>query len=117
MSVNLSGSRVFLSASFPTGSRGERYRPYDPAEVADAVTAVVRALFIAGGSLVFGGHPTITPLVLHVAAEHGVRDRVIVYQTSWFTTTYPARLSVWRACGMAELYGPKEPQISGRASS
>ncbi len=67
---------VFLSASFPSGARGEGFRPYDPADIADAVTALVRSLFNAGVPVAFGGHPTITPLVLFVAAEHGVRGSV-----------------------------------------
>ncbi len=103
MSVNLAGARVFLSASFPAGSRGERYRPYDPAEIADAVTALVRALFIAGGSVVFGGHPTITPLVLYVATEHGVRDRVAVYQSSWFKDDVPSETIRLQSLGFGRI--------------
>ena len=103
MSVDLAGARVFLSASFPAGSRGERYRPYDPAEIADAVTALARALFIAGGSVVFGGHPTITPLVLYVATEHRVQDRVAVYQSNWFKDDVPRETIRLQDLGVGQI--------------
>ena len=60
--------RVFLSASFPSGKRGTRFEPFDPGAIADAVTAVARAVLVAKGRLLLGGHPTITPLVLTVAS-------------------------------------------------
>jgi hypothetical protein len=67
--IDLAGRFVFLSASFPSGDRAERFPGHGPAEVADATTAIVRGVLTAGGQLVFGGHPTITPLVLLVAGE------------------------------------------------
>lgn len=79
------GSRpVLLSASFPSGRRGERFAPYDADAVADAVTALVAAVFAANGRIVFGGHPTITPLVLRMAADHAAQQAVSVYQSEEF---------------------------------
>lgn len=79
------GSRpVLLSASFPSGSRGIAFQPYDADAVADAVTALVAAVLAANGRIVFGGHPTITPLVLRMAADHGVQQTVEVYQSDEF---------------------------------
>src|SRR2546423_479046 len=60
---------VFLSASFPSGDRATRFPAPEAAEIADATTAVVRIVLASGGRVVFGGHPTITPLVLLVAGE------------------------------------------------
>ena len=76
--------RVFLSASFPSGKRGARFEPFDPGAIADAVTAVVRAVLVAKGRLLFGGHPTITPLVLMVASELDAEGAVDVFQSQWF---------------------------------
>jgi SLOG cluster3 family len=67
--VDLRGAFVFLSASFPKGERAEAFPPASAGEITDAVTAVARGVLASGGRLVFGGHPTITPLVLLVAAE------------------------------------------------
>ena len=80
----LAGRHVFLSASFPSGKRGEKVRPFDPSGIADAVSAVVRAVLVHGGKLVFGGHPTITPLVLMIGSELRVRKAVDVFQSKWF---------------------------------
>lgn len=91
--ANLARRPVLLSASFPSGVRGERFTPYDADAVADAVTALVGAVLAANGRLVFGGHPTITPLVLRVAADHDAREAVDVYQSDEFRNriTEPTR--------------------------
>ncbi len=81
---DLGGRHVFLSASFPSGKRGEEVRPFDAPGIADAVTAIVRAVLVGGGKLLFGGHPTITPLVLMIGAELRVRKAVDVFQSRWF---------------------------------
>ncbi len=75
---------IFLAASFPSGERGARFVPHNAAEIADAVTALARAILVSGGRLVFGGHPTITPLVFSVASEHARQGAVEVYQSRWF---------------------------------
>ena len=81
---SLGGQHLFLSASFPSGERGMQFRPYDAAAVADAVAAVVRAVFAMDGRVVFGGHPTITPLVLMIGSALGLRERVHIFQSAWF---------------------------------
>lgn len=85
----LQGNAVFLSASFPSGERGQIYRPYDPEAIADAVVAITRAVLYDGGRLVFGGHPTISPLVLLIAAELGIKGRVDIFQTRYFEGKVP----------------------------
>ena len=80
----LEGRHVFLSASFPSGQRGDEVRPFDASAIADAVAAVVRAVLVNGGKLLFGGHPTITPLVLMIGSELGVQNAVDVFQSQWF---------------------------------
>jgi hypothetical protein len=89
--VDLNGAFVFLSAGFPTPPRAEAYPPARSDDINDAVTAVARAVLASGGRLVFGGHPTITPLVLLVAGEMASlaakqpsteeQPRVLVYQS------------------------------------
>ena len=81
---SLEGQSIFLSASFPSGERALRFEPFDPGAIADAVTAVVRAVLVRTGRLLFGGHPTITPLVLMVANELGTKDSVDIFQSEWF---------------------------------
>jgi hypothetical protein len=103
---------VFLSASFPSIERApEYYETADPDEISQAVVAVVRAVLAANGRLVFGGHPTISPLVLMVAEEYLPSDMserrrlaethqlpVVVYQSRVFENRLPEstrRLFEW----------------------
>ena len=68
---NLDGKYVFLSAGFPSPERNpEFYKTADPFEITQAVLSLVRAIFASKGRLIFGGHPTISPLVLMVAEEY-----------------------------------------------
>jgi hypothetical protein len=58
-----------LSASVPTRSPFAR-KPDAPFLVEQAVVSLVRAIFAEGGRLVFGGHPSISPLVSSIAGEY-----------------------------------------------
>lgn len=61
---------IFLSASLPQPNRNEKYfKTANPLEITDAVIAVARAVFSRKGKIVFGGHPTISPLILSVGNE------------------------------------------------
>jgi len=87
--TDLNSAPVFLSASFPSGERGEPFKPYDPSAISAAVTAIARAVLLAGGRLVFGAHPTISPLVLIVAGEFNRGDSVEIYQSEFFRDQIP----------------------------
>jgi hypothetical protein len=83
-------TRVFLAASFPSGERARDVEPYDAAQIADAVAHISRALLRGDHTLVFGAHPTISPLVLAVASELDARNRVEIHQSRWFEGDIPA---------------------------
>lgn len=100
----LEGLRVFLSASFPSGRRGERYAPYDPSSIADAVTAITRAILDEGGVLVFGAHPTISPLVMLVAGELGRPEAVHIYQSRHFEGLVPEETLLLVQHGLGVLH-------------
>ena len=74
--VELAGKTVFLSASVPSNTRNKEYRRIANASVSieEAVLAVTRAVFSAGGKLVFGAHPSISPLVASVIGEYVVPE-------------------------------------------
>jgi hypothetical protein len=65
---SLGGRFLFLSASAP--SRDLELYPRLQMEVEDAVIHLARAVLTKGGRLVFGGHPSISPLVASVAREY-----------------------------------------------
>src|SRR6266404_9006769 len=68
----LHGSSVFLSASVPTPERRDEYEriPEAPLRIEEAVVCVARAVFIEGGTLVFGAHPSISPLIARVVDHY-----------------------------------------------
>lgn len=64
----LHGVSIFLSASVPAPERAHEYEriPEAPLRIEEAVIAIARAIFLEGGTLVFGAHPSISPLVARV---------------------------------------------------
>lgn len=60
----LDGLRVLLSASIPEGFSGTSAAQ----DFYSAVVTITRRILAAGGHLVFGGHPSITPLIRRAAA-------------------------------------------------
>lgn len=102
-SNELENKVIFLSASFPKPERDERYfKTATPLEITDAVISVARAVFSRKGKLVFGGHPTISPLILSVGEEffpffeqENYLPIVYIYQSELFKgviTEYTLRL-------------------------
>ncbi len=114
-SGQLFGRHVFLSASFPSGKRAVAVSPFDAAGIADAVSAVVRAVLSNGGKLLFGGHPTISPLVLMIAQELQVQDAVDIFQSEFFKKEVPEETDLLQSCGFGKIYWTENLQY--RASS
>ena len=83
-------SEIFLSASVPVIGRGEYEQFSDPFLIQIAVRELVGAA-IRDHSLVWGGHPAITPMIWAVCEDIGVRyeTSVILYQSEFFRRTYP----------------------------
>jgi hypothetical protein len=66
------GDIVFLSASVP---HREQWVPHShPLEIEEAILSIARAVFARGGRLLFGGHPSVSPLVSAVAGEYFPAD-------------------------------------------
>lgn len=68
----LHGRALFLSASIPAKERALDFRriPDAPREIEQAVVSLADAVFAEGGRLVFGGHPSISPLIALVASKY-----------------------------------------------
>ena len=82
--IDLQGKNVFISASFPSGERGEKYKPYDPGGIADAVCAFARRILANNGTLTMGCHPTITPLLMYISRNLEVKNALTVFESEWF---------------------------------
>ena len=104
---SIAGRHVFLSASFPSGERGKEVWPFDASAIADAVTAVVRAVLANEGKLLIGGHPTITPLVLMIGKEVGAQKAVDVFQSKWFRSQIPEETEELGRSGVGTIHLPK----------
>jgi hypothetical protein len=86
---------VFLAGSVPDPDRGFARVPDAPFVIEQAVVALARAVFAEGGRIVFGAHPSISPLVASVAAEYflpdaeAVKRPVVIYQSRAFKEVLP----------------------------
>ncbi|MHA1146352.1 MAG: hypothetical protein ACTSRW_16570 [Candidatus Helarchaeota archaeon] len=65
---DLEGIFILLSASIPSADRNSKYYiNTNPLDITNAVTAFTRSILIRKGKIIFGGHPTISPLILSVS--------------------------------------------------
>ena len=84
---------VFLSASIPN----EDDNDYNFLKIHDIIVTLTETVIKSGGTLVFGGHPTITPIILNIMeimAENnndGVKHypNIYLYQSEFFKTVFP----------------------------
>jgi hypothetical protein len=87
---------VFLSASVPDPLRNEKYfKTGDSIAIRDAVIALL-AVVLPRTKLVFGGDPAITPMVKWVADQFGAFDKVRIFQSKFFRSSYLADIALFR---------------------
>jgi len=107
----LRGKTVFLSASKPSRSP-DRFPASDEVELEEGVRCLARAVFAEGGHLVFGAHPSISPLIVDVATEYfppdwqaGSRKErpVSIYQSKAFRDVIPAATRDLESLGYARI--------------
>lgn len=84
---------IFLSASVPLEERDPKYfKSADVIAIRDSVIALASAV-LANQSyhLIWGGHPSITPLIALVLDRYGLKmsDRVTLYQSDEFKKFFP----------------------------
>ncbi|WBQ16782.1 hypothetical protein [Sphingobium yanoikuyae] len=121
---SLQGRCILLSASVPDTERDHRFRQIDDAafQIEQAVVSLARAVFSAGGRLVFGGHPSISPLVSIVAGEYRPPVRaesreerppaqVIIYQSEILRDVIPGDSRLLIDLGLAKAcWVPADPK-------
>ncbi|MCY4261248.1 MAG: hypothetical protein OXC91_13425 [Rhodobacteraceae bacterium] len=84
--------KVFLSASVPLPTRDPVFmETADVCAIREAIKSMVLVLLERNGTLVFGGHPAITPLVrlLFHEADVSPRQHVTLYQSRFFVNDFP----------------------------
>jgi SLOG cluster3 family len=86
---------VFLSASVPDPARDGRYfSTGDSIAIRDAVLALLK-IVLPKTTLIFGGHPAITPMVKFVADQAGLFHKVCMFQSEYFRALYLADLELF----------------------
>lgn len=88
--INL--NKVFLSASIPYPDRDKKF--YDTADII-AIRDSVRALstvVIPKAHLIWGGHPSITPLIRYVMERMSadIKQHITLYQSLYFENNFPS---------------------------
>jgi hypothetical protein len=102
------GEIVFLSASVPW-REGWTYDA-KPAEIEEAIVCLARAVFARKGRLLFGGHPSVSPLVASVASEYFPADTdrlvrpIITFQSEFFKEHLPDETWELARMGWASIH-------------
>jgi len=87
------GDIIFLSASVPY--RKGWLENVKPSEIEEAIVSVARGVFARNGRLLFGGHPSVSPLIAAVAGEYFAADParrirpIVTFQSRFFEGKLP----------------------------
>lgn len=82
---------IFLSASIPLPERDPKYfETADIVAIRDAIIALTTVV-LPKHKLIWGGHPSITPLINYVMEKLGlnIQEHVKMYQSLWFKDKFP----------------------------
>lgn len=81
---------IFLSASVPEKGRGNYYETADPLLIQAAIRAFIDVT-LGRRKIVWGGHPTITPMILQACQELNIpySESVTIYQSKFFEQEFP----------------------------
>lgn len=81
---------IFLSASVPEHGRGNFYESADPFLIQFAVRELI-TVCLGRRRVVWGGHPSITPMVHAVCKDFGMdfAPPVVLYQSRFFENRFP----------------------------
>ena len=88
---------VFLSASVPNAQRHPQYyRTENIAAIQEAVRATATTV-LSMTRLVWGGHPTVTPLIREIMdkLDASGRERAVLYQSEFFEGSFPDENNVF----------------------
>ena len=101
---------VFLSASVP--EKGDKfYETANPLLIRTAIADLVEVI-LGRKLLVWGGHPTITPIICHIANENGIEFEsvAIMFQSKFFLNRYPTENEKFK--NVMEVDGVKSDEKS-----
>lgn len=100
-------SALFLSASVPLPDRDRKYfETADVISIRDSVRALV-TVAVPQSTIVFGGHPAITPMIRLILQNAGIspRDYVTLYLSRYFEGQFPPETSAFERIVFVEAVG------------
>ena len=104
---------IFLSASIPLPERDAKYiDSADIIAIRDAVIALT-SIVLPKYRLVWGGHPSITPLVYHVCQKMkiDIQEHVHLYQSKFFEKFYPEDNNKFKNVTLTDVRGDKDESL------
>ncbi|MEQ1160930.1 hypothetical protein ABLT50_04435 [Acinetobacter calcoaceticus] len=106
--------KIFLSASIPLADRNPKY--FDTADntaIRDAVIALSR-IVLPKAELVWGGHPSITPLIRAVLEKQKLQisEHVTLYQSNFFIKKFPSDNKFFEKLIITDELKDKEESLS-----
>lgn len=104
---------IFLSASTPLPERDPKYiGTADIIAIRDAVIALA-TLVLPNHRLVWGGHPSITPLIYYVLQKMNIniQDHVVLYQTKFFEKYFPEDNNKFQNVNLTDNCGERDSSL------
>jgi hypothetical protein len=114
MAKKIMKQAVFLSASVPDPRRNAiYYQTADLTAIREAVIALA-TFILPKTTLIWGGHPAITPMIRAVAESIGVnvQERVILYQSRFFEEDFPEDNQAFAQIQLTPRLGTKNESLS-----
>lgn len=103
---------IFLSASIPERGRGNFDETADPFLVQFAVRELI-TVCLGRRRIVWGGHPSITPMVHAVCRDFGVEfdAPVVLYQSTYFRDRFPEDNRYFQTILVKEIVGNRADSL------
>ena len=113
MAGNNEIKNIFLSASIPLQKRDPQYiETADIIAIRDAVIALTTVV-LPRYRLIWGGHPSITPLIYHVMEKLNlnIQEHVTLYQSRFFEKYFPKDNNKFKNIVLTDIVGDRENSL------
>ena len=113
MAGNNEIKNIFLSASIPLQERDPQYiETADIIAIRDAVIALTTVV-LPRYRLIWGGHPSITPLIYHVMEKLNlnIQEHVTLYQSRFFEKYFPKDNNKFKNIVLTDIVGDRENSL------
>lgn len=113
MAGNNEIKNIFLSASIPLQERDPQYiETADIIAIRDAVIALTTVV-LPRYRLIWGGHPSITPLIYHVMEKLNlnIQEHVTLYQSRFFEKYFPKDNNKFKNIVLTDIVDDRENSL------